>query len=470
MASTSRESDPLARLTAPGGPAPERRSVLTGWGATAPSAAQLQQPAMRRELLHAVDDLPPRGVVARGLGRSYGDAAQNAGGRVVETTLLSDIDLDPATGIVTASAGTSLDTLMRVLVPRGFFVPVTPGTRYVTVGGAIAADIHGKNHHTKGSWCDHVLSFRLLVPSGEVLDVTPAGRPDLFWATAGGLGLTGIVLDATFRCPPVETSRLLVDTDRAANLDEIMALMRHDDTEYSVAWIDLFTSGASMGRSVLTRGRFARLDELPRAQRADATTFDPEMLLSAPPAALMPRGLINSLSTRAFCEVWYRKAPKHRVGELQSISAFFHPLDMVGDWNRIYGPAGFVQWQFAMPFGTEPEVRHIIERLVAGKCLSFLAVLKTFGPGNQGHLSFPIGGWTLALDVPSGVPGLARLLDELDEVVAGAGGRIYLAKDSRLRSEMVAAMYPRLDEWRAIREQIDPEHHLQSDLSRRLGL
>ena len=448
--------------------APERRSVLTGWGATAPSAALVQRPAMPRELLHAVDDIPARGVVARGLGRSYGDAAQNAGGRVVETTLLDTIDLDPATGIVTASAGTSIDTLIRVLVPRGFFVPVTPGTRLVTVGGAIAADIHGKNHHTKGSWCDHVLSFRLLVPSGEVIDVTPDGRPDLFWATAGGLGLTGIVIDATFRCPRVETSRLLVDTDRAADLDEIMALMRHDATEYSVAWIDLLSSGRSMGRSVLTRGRFARLDELPRADRGDPSGFDAEILVSAPP--LVPRGLLNNLSLRAFNELWYRKAPKHRVGELQSISAFFHPLDMVGDWNRIYGPAGFVQWQFAMPFGSETQIRHIVERLVAGRCLSFLAVLKTFGPGNQGHLSFPIGGWTLALDIPSGVPGLPRLLDELDEVVADAGGRIYLAKDSRLRPDLLETMYPRIHEWRAVRDTIDPERKLQSDLSRRLGL
>lgn len=423
---------------------------------------------MHRELLHSIDDIPARGVIARGLGRSYGDAAQNAGGRVVDTTLLDDIDLDRTSGTVTASAGTSLDTLIRVLVPRGFFVPVTPGTRFVTVGGAIAADIHGKNHHTKGSFCDHVQSFRLLIPSGEVLDVTPDGRPDLFWATAGGLGLTGIVLDATFQCPRIETSRLIVDTDRASNLDEIMAMMRHDATEYSVAWIDLLSSGKSMGRSVLTRGRFARLDELPKADRHDPSGFDPQILASAPP--LIPRGLLNNVTLRAFNELWYRKAPKHRTDELQTISAFFHPLDMVGDWNRIYGPAGFVQWQFAMPFGTETQIRHIIERLVAGGCLSFLAVLKTFGPANNGHLSFPIGGWTLALDIPSGVTGLPHLLDELDEVVADAGGRIYLAKDSRLRPDLLETMYPRLPEWRAMRESIDPNRELQSDLSRRLSL
>jgi len=447
--------------------APEHTELLAGWGNTSPSAALVQHPVMRRELVAAVDEPPARGVIARGLGRSYGDQAQNAGGRVVDTTLLDDIDLDPDTGIVTASAGTSIDTLIRVLVPRGFFVPVTPGTRFVTVGGAIAADIHGKNHHVSGSWCNHVLSLRLLAPSGEVLDITPTSHPDLFWATAGGLGLTGIVVDATFRCPRVETSRLLVETLRTADLDEIMQLMRDDHTEYAVAWIDLMARGRSMGRSVLTRGRFARLDELPRAARPDARVYKADVLASAPP--LMP-SVINRASILAFNELWYRKAPKHREHELQSIPAFFHPLDMVGNWYRVYGPAGFVQWQIAMPFGTEAALCSIVDRLSASGCISFLAVLKTFGPANDGHLSFPIGGWTLALDVPAAFPHLGPLLDELDVVVAENRGRVYLAKDSRLRADLLEVMYPRLDEWRKVRADIDPDRVMCSDLSRRLGL
>jgi decaprenylphospho-beta-D-ribofuranose 2-oxidase len=354
-----------------------------------------------------------------------------------------------------------------VLIPRGFFVPVTPGTRFVTVGGAIAADIHGKNHHTTGSWCNHVMSFRLLVPSGEVLDVSRASHPELFWATAGGLGLTGIVIDATFECQRVETSRLLVETRRTVDLDEIMQLMREDDTEYAVAWIDLMARGRSMGRSVLTRGRFAKLDELPRAEQRDARTYKADVIASAPP--LMP-SVINRASILAFNEVWYRKAPKHRSDELQTIPTFFHPLDMVGHWYRVYGAAGFVQWQFALPFEAEPAVRHIVDRLSASGCISFLAVLKTFGPANDGHLSFPIGGWTLALDVPAAFPNLAALLDELDGVVAENGGRIYLAKDSRLRAELVEARVHRLDEWRKVRDEVDPDGVMQSDLSRRLRL
>jgi decaprenylphospho-beta-D-ribofuranose 2-oxidase len=423
---------------------------------------------MRRELLASFAAAPERGVIARGLGRAYGDPALNAGGRVVDTTGLVEIDLDRATGICTASAGTSIDQLIRALVPRGFFVPVTPGTRYVTVGGAVAADIHGKNHHTVGSWMDHVVSLRLLLPSGEVVEVGPDQRPDLFWATAGGLGLTGIVIDCTFRCRRIETSRLLVETIRTHDLDETMALMRDEASKYSVAWIDHLPRGRSMGRSVVNRGDFAALDDLPRAERADAFAYRGNVLVAAPP--LVPNGLLNYATIRAFNELWFRKAPAHKVDELQSIAAFFHPLDMIGDWNLGYGSQGFVQWQFAIPFDAEGAVVRIIERLSRAKVPSFVNVLKTFGPGNQGPLSFPLGGWTLAIDIPTATPGLPRTLDELDDEVAEAGGRIYLAKDARLRPELLDVMYPRLDEWRKVRHEVDPDGVLRSDLARRLGL
>jgi decaprenylphospho-beta-D-ribofuranose 2-oxidase len=442
--------------------------VLTGWGRTAPTAADVERPISGDELLHAFDDPPPRGVLARGMGRSYGDAALNAGGRVVETSELGDIQLDRETGLCTAQAGVSIDRLIRVLVPRGFFVPVTPGTRYVSVGGAVAADIHGKNHHAVGSWCDHVTSMRLLLPSGELVEVSPDVRPELFWATAGGLGLTGIVVDCTFRSRPIETSRLRVETIRTRDLDETLDLMRNEESKYSVAWIDHLPRGATMGRSVLNRGDFAALDDLPRGQRSEPLTYEGNVLAVAPP--IIPNGLLNYATIRAFNELWYRKAPAHKVDELQSIATFFHPLDMIGEWNRAYGSQGFIQWQFALPFEAEDTLVRAIDRLSRERLPSFVNVLKTFGPANLGPVSFPIGGWTLAVDIPTATPNVGRVLDELDEEIAAAGGRIYLAKDSRMRAELLPAMYPRLDEWREVRDSVDPNRTLRSDLARRLGL
>jgi decaprenylphospho-beta-D-ribofuranose 2-oxidase len=459
----------------PNAPVSHPPTELTGWGRTAPTGADRRRPTSATELTRALPTAAPRGLVARGLGRSYGDAAQNAGGVVVDTM---DVDAftvhesrpEDAEVLVTAEAGASIDRLLHALVPQGLFVPVTPGTRYVTVGGAIAADIHGKNHHRKGSWCDHVVSLRLQLADGEVVEIGPDLDAELFWATAGGMGLTGVVVDATFACPRVGSSRLLVDTDRAANLDAVVDLMATGDHayDYSVAWIDLMATGAAMGRSVLTRGRFAASEEAAAAGATDPFDYRAGVLVQAPP--LVPPGLLNRWSIRAFNEVWFRKAPVRRRDELQTIPQFFHPLDMVGGWNRMYGPRGFLQWQFVVPFGAEEDLRRIVEELSSAGCTSFLAVLKRFGPGNAGPLSFPMEGWTLALDIPTGVPGLGPLLDRLDEVVVATGGRVYLAKDSRMRPELLSTMYPRLDEWRAVRHRVDPGGRLQSDMARRLRL
>ena len=449
---------------------PSESKLLWGWGRTAATRSEVIHAPDAASAADAISDAGPRGVLARGLGRGYGDCAQNAGGTVLDGPSMSGlIDVDLESGVVTAKAGTSLDDLMRWLVPLGYFVPVTPGTRMVTVGGAIAADIHGKNHHRLGSWCNHVKSFRLLDGHGEVRNITPESDPDIFWATAGGVGLTGVVLDATIAMNPIESSRISVDTDRAPDLDSVMQLMIEgdDDYDYSVAWIDLLAQGASMGRSVLERGRFATLAEV-SAEGVEKPLEYSTSQFPAPPD-IIPSGMLNRLSIRAFNELWYRKAPVMRRDELKTIEAFFHPLDMISDWNRIYGKRGFLQWQFAIPDESSEVIRRSVERLSASGASSFLAVLKRFGEGNEGHLSFPQKGWTLALDIPAG-SGLDRLLDELDELVVEGGGRVYLAKDSRVRPELMPLMYPRLDEWRDVREKLDPNGVFRSDLGRRLGL
>lgn len=405
------------------------------------------------------------GTIARGLGRSYGDAAQLSGGVVLSNRALAGIGAIAADGVVTLGAGVSIDELLRVAIPQGWFVPVTPGTRQVTIGGAIAADVHGKNHHRDGSIGDHVLEMRLVTPVGR-FNVSPSVEPDLFWATIGGLGLTGVVTTVTLRLIRIETDRVLVDTTRFSHLDDVMAAMIEgdDDFRYSVAWVDCMTRGASMGRAILTRGHHATRRDISSPTLTPPATARLRVPFNA------PSGLLNPLTIRAFNEAWFRSAPRHRQGEQQSLGTFFHPLDGVNDWNRLYGRRGFVQYQFAVSDAHAECVVRAIDRLSSSGVPSFLAVLKRFGPANHGLMSFPLSGWTLALDLPVGPPSLPEVLNDLDEMVIDAGGRVYLAKDARLSPEAVRIMYPRLPEFLEVKNRVDPRHQLASDLARRLHL
>jgi decaprenylphospho-beta-D-ribofuranose 2-oxidase len=442
--------------------------VLTGWGRSTHSRARVARPGSVDEVRAALGTANGRGSVARGLGRSYGDAAQNAGGLVLSTGRLDAVrQIDLESGTVTAEAGLSLDALMRLLVPLGWFVPVTPGTRFVTIGGAIAADIHGKNHHRDGGFGRYVTSFELLLPSGEQVAVDSGD--ELFAATVGGMGLTGLILAATFRIVPIESGWMTVDVEQAHDLDDALDRMRRDDHryQYSVAWIDCLPRRSGLGRAVLTRGAHASAEVASDRPSPNAPGGLSRPALRAP--RWTPPGLLNQATVRAFNELWFRK-PSSRPGTIvQPLGAFFHPLDSIRGWNRLYGPGGFVQHQSVVPFGAEDVLRAMLERIARSREPAFLGVLKQLGRGD-GMLSFPIEGWTLALDFPAGSAGLPALLHGLDELVAGAGGRVYFAKDAVLRADMVTAMYPRIDEWRAVRDRVDPDRRLQSDLARRLSL
>jgi decaprenylphospho-beta-D-ribofuranose 2-oxidase len=446
--------------------------TLSGWGRTAPTRARVIRTADVDSIARAVRETGERGVIARGLGRSYGDPAQNAGGLVVDMTALDRIhSVDEDRPSVTVDAGVSLDTLLRHVVHHGLWVPVLPGTRQVTIGGAIGSDIHGKNHHTAGSFGNHVLSMDLLTADGQVRTLTPDG-PDaeLFWATVGGMGLTGIVLRATVALKRIESAYFVVDCDRTADLDETLELFSNgsDETyDYSMAWFDSISTGAKLGRAVFSRGSLATLDQLPEKLRADPLKFDAPQLLTLPD--LFPNGLANKLSFSVIGELWYRKAPKKGRGLIQNLTSFYHPLDLFGEWNRAYGSHGFLQYQFIVPFHAEDQLRRIVRHIASSGQVSFLNVLKRMGAANRAPLSFPQPGWTITLDFPIG-KGLHELCAELDEMVLDVGGRLYLAKESRTTPETIERMYPRIGEWRKVRDSVDPDRVFASDLSRRLAL
>ena len=439
------------------------RATFYGWGRTTPSVATLANPDSELAVAEQLATGAP--LIARGLGRSYGDAAQLSGGLVVSNLALDDIGTIDEHGVLSVGAGVSIDQILHASIPQGWFVPVTPGTRQVTIGGAIAADVHGKNHHRDGTFSQHVLEMRLVTPSGT-FRVSPTSDEALFWASAGGMGLTGVITSATIQMARIETDKVLVDTERFANLDGVMAAMKERDHEYkySVAWVDCMTRGAHMGRAILTR-----------ANHATASDLDQVTLKAPKPAKLFvpfdaPSGLLNPLSVRAFNELWFRSAPKLQENEAQELPTFFHPLDGVRDWNRLYGKRGFVQYQFCVPDDAHETIVAAIARLSSSGVASFLAVLKRFGPANLGPLSFPLPGWTLALDLPVGPHALPGVLDDLDALVLEAKGRVYFAKDSRLAPEKVRAMYPRLGEFLEVKNRVDPHHQMTSDLARRLQL
>ena len=442
---------------------------LSGWGRTAPGWCTVHDVTGVDGVRSVLAGAAGRGVVARGLGRSYGDAAQNSGGDVVRVAG-DRVVLDTVTGVVTVDAGVSIDELLRRVVPVGWFVPVTPGTRFVTIGGAIAADVHGKNHHRDSSFGAWVRSIDMVLASGEQVTVSPESDPELFWATVGGMGLTGVIVGASVQLIPVTSSRMLVSTRRFDGLDALMASMVDRDAEfrYSVAWVDATVSGRRLGRGVVTWGEHATPADLTGRAASDPLAYAPSQRVGVP-GVVGSVGVVRRWNAAVFSEAWFRKAPVARDAEVQSIPAFFHPLDGVADWNRVYGRRGFVQYQFVVPDESADTVRAVLARVVADRPADFLNVLKRFGPAGDGMLSFPTAGWTLTLDLPV-VDTLGRLLHELDDLVLTAGGRVYLAKDAHTTPAMITAGYPRLAEWRTVRDRVDPNRVFQSDLGRRLDL
>ncbi len=444
---------------------------LGGWGRYPVVRTRCTRPERRSEVLAALADRGGDPVLAHGLGRSYADTALLRDGKVVLTERLDRmLDFDPIGGWVRCEAGVSLKELIEVFLPRGWFPQVVPGTWFVTVGGAIGNDIHGKGHHTDGTFCDHVRNVEVLTASGEVVVCDAEHEPELFWATVGGLGLTGVILSAEVRMRRVAGPWIEAENVRVESLDHFFDVSA-DSGGFShvVTWIDCVKRGRHMGRGILTRGRHAApgVEGTPGALGSVAAALGP--LLDVPVDA--PGWLVNPLTMRAFNEAFFRKERKGVTPGVMHFEPFYFPLDFVGSWNRMYGKAGFLQYQFVVP--PDPEhraVRAALDEITRAGMASFLAVIKEFGDTVHPYLSFPRPGVTLALDFPNRGQRLLDLCDRLDQLVLDAGGRVYLGKDARLPKDRFRRMYPEWEAWKAIRDKWDPSRVFQSEQGRRLGL
>jgi FAD/FMN-containing dehydrogenase len=435
---------------------------LSGWGRYPRAMCSVIEPA-------GTASLPPLngGVIARGNGRSYGDASLGQGLTLASAKLDRMLAFDPATGTLTCEGGVRLSDIIAAMLPRGWFPTVTPGTKFVTVGGMVASDVHGKNHHGAGSFCDHLDWIDLAIGDGQVRRCSHAENPDLFAATCGGMGLTGVVLRACFRLLPVETSRIRQSVHRTRDLAETMALFEaNNHRTYSVAWIDCLASGAALGRSVVSLGEHALVGDLAPADRAAPLSWRPLKPKTVP--IDLPGFALGRLSVKAFNAVYYRA---QRAGPgVVDFNPYFYPLDALLEWNRIYGRRGFVQYQCVLPLETsEPGLRRLLTEIAGRGSASFLAVLKRMGHQSFGMMSFPRPGYTLALDFPA-TTGSFALLDELDAITLDHGGRVYLAKDARTSARGIAAGYPRLDEFRAVRARHGLSGRFRSLQSERLEI
>lgn len=443
---------------------PGRLTRLSGWGRYPVAECRVVRPRDTGALA-AFAEAPS--LIARGCGRSYGDASLNPALTVETGATNRLLGFDEETGLLICESGLSLAEIFRLFLPRGWIVPVTPGTKFVTVGGMIAADVHGKNHHKHGSFCDHVAWIDLALPEGRIVRASPEEHADLFAAACGGMGLAGLILRAAFHMVRVETATMRQKTLRAANLDAAINLFEGAlDWTYSVAWIDCLAKGRALGRSIVFLGEHALPGEL-RGSRA-AAPLEPRRKRSKSVPIDFPSFALGPLSVRLFNSAYYRA---HGGGEaLVDLDAYYYPLDSIEKWNRIYGKRGFVQYQCVLPLDTSRDgIARLLEAISGAGLGSFLAVLKRMGPQSFGLLSFPMEGYTLALDFPASAAALA-LMARLDEIVVQCGGRLYLAKDARVGAAAFAAGYPRLGELRRARGSWGLDGRFRSLQSERLEI
>lgn len=408
----------------------------------------------------------PTPFIPRGNGRCYGDASLAP--RTISTNKFNKIlSFDKVNGIFECQSGLTLDHILTVIVPAGWFLPVTPGTKFISVGGAVGSDVHGKNHHVDGSFSNHIIEMEIIIGTGEKKVCSPDLLPDLFEATCGGMGLTGLITRVKFRLKKIATSYIKQKQIKARNLEHIIELFEeYKHYTYSVAWIDCLKKGHQFGRSILILGEHAELNELPEKFRSEPLRLPPGKQITFP--FNLPSFVLNSFTVKLFNMLYYGKNLKPVIDNVVSYEPFFYPLDAVLHWNRGYGKKGFVQYQFVLPMSARQGLVEILRRISDKGLGSFLAVLKVFGK-QESMISFPTEGYTLALDIPVR-DGLFEVLDELDQLVLKHGGRLYMSKDARMKASVLEAGYPRLNEFKSIVRKYNPGGWFRSVQSDRLHL
>ena len=427
-------------------------SEYTGWGRVHHATGQLARPERASALVALVKEEPAPAI---GMRRSYGDACLNSDGNAVDMTRLDRVlEFDTETGLVHVEAGLQIGQLLKIFAPRGWLPPVMPGTGFATVGGGIAMDVHGKNHHVAGSFGQHVTEFTLMTPKGPKT-VTPKDKV-LFQATIGGLGQTGPILSAKFHMLKAKGDVMVVTERRVNDWDEFLALLDASDATYTVGWIDATARGENLGRGILeeaeTGGGLVR-----PAKRGKKIPFN------APGFALSPS------IVRLFNAAYWRRVPERGRTVVKPIDDFFFPLDKIQDWNKLYGKAGFHQFQCVVPIEAAETLRAIMDKIANSGLASPLAVLKRMGEGRGGFMSFPMEGYTLAVDFRN-TPAAERLVAALEDMAVAAGGRIYLAKDALMKAAHIAQMYPEHGDWLKAVTKADPDRAYETDLTRRLKL
>lgn len=441
---------------------------LSGWGRYPVIKSYLQRPEKMALVDNIIRESESTCLLTRGLGRSYGDASLNSQGITMLTERLNRmLSFNEETGVLCCEAGVTIAEILEVFVPRGWFPPVTPGTKFVTIGGAVASDVHGKNHHLDGSFSNHINFIRLTLASGETVQCSREENSDIFWATVGGMGLTGVITEVSFSLQQIETAYIQSHNIKARNLAETFALFDEFEPQYqySVAWIDCLASGNALGRSILMFGNHAGGNDLDLQQ--EALKLKPKSKFKVP--FDFPATLLNRHTMGIFNKLYYGRQFDPEVKLIADYDSFFYPLDSIGDWNKLYGKKGFIQYQCVFPTNVSQEaLTKVLQMCSQEGWGSFLAVLKRFG-SQSGWLSFPMPGYTLTLDMPV-KPGLWSFLNLLDEVVVHYGGRVYLAKDARLSAESFRKMYPKFPEWLEVKSRIDPDNYFSSALSQRLQM